>query len=50
VPFAVGKKLFEAANEPKKFIIIPGCDHNDARSQLFFESLDQFLNELPSTK
>jgi uncharacterized protein len=47
VPFTLGKKLFEAANEPKKFVVINGCDHNDPRSRLFFESLDQFLKELP---
>jgi fermentation-respiration switch protein FrsA (DUF1100 family) len=48
IPFALGKKLFDAANEPKQWVVIPGCDHNDPRSRLFFETLDKFLSELPT--
>lgn len=29
IPLALGRKLFEAANEPKKFSVISGADHND---------------------
>jgi hypothetical protein len=29
VPFALGKKLYEAANQPKEFYEVPGADHND---------------------
>jgi hypothetical protein len=29
IPFRLGKKLFEAANEPKRFEPIAGADHND---------------------
>jgi uncharacterized protein len=46
VPISLGRKLFAAANEPKRLVVIPGCDHNDARSRQFFESLDKFLDEL----
>lgn len=46
VPFELGKKLFDAANEPKQFIAVAGCDHNDPRSSRFFEELDRFLDEL----
>jgi uncharacterized protein len=46
VPFTLGKKLFDAANQPKKFITITGCDHNDARSRQFYEELGRFLDEL----
>lgn len=30
VPFALGERLFAAAGEPKRFVRIPGADHNDA--------------------
>ena len=46
VPIQFGRKLFEAANEPKRFVTIPGADHNDPRRPQFYKSLDQFLNEL----
>ncbi len=29
IPFALGRKLFDAANEPKQFYEIEGADHND---------------------
>ena len=29
IPFALGRKLFDAANEPKQFYEIQGADHND---------------------
>lgn len=29
VPFALSQRLFEAANEPKRFVRVPGADHND---------------------
>ena len=29
IPYAMGRQLFAAANEPKQFIAIPGGDHND---------------------
>ena len=32
VPQALGRALFEAANEPKTFWSVPGADHNDLRS------------------
>ena len=33
IPFAMGRQLFEAANEPKQFIAIPGGDHNDPQTE-----------------
>ncbi len=29
IPISLGRKLFEAANEPKKFHVVAGADHND---------------------
>lgn len=47
VPYDLGRKLFDAANEPKQWVTIPGGDHNDSRSRQFYQALDQFLNALP---
>lgn len=46
IPIRLGRRLFDAANEPKTFVEIPGGDHNDPRSALFFRELDAFLDEL----
>ncbi len=29
VPPAQSRQLYEAANEPKRLVVIPGADHND---------------------
>src|SRR5262249_28138161 len=29
IPCSHGEKLYAAANEPKQFLYMPGCDHND---------------------
>lgn len=29
IPISLGRKLYEAANEPKTFHVVPGADHND---------------------
>ena len=46
VPFKFGRKLFDAANEPKTFVTIPGRDHNDGRTRQFYEAVHEFLNQL----
>ena len=48
VPFALGKRLFAAANPPKKFIPVPGGGHNDPPSREFLAALDEFLETLPA--
>lgn len=47
IPFAAGQKLFRAAPAPKKFIRIPGADHNDPQSNNYYKALDRFLRSLP---
>jgi fermentation-respiration switch protein FrsA (DUF1100 family) len=47
VPFEQGKRLFNAANEPKHFYEILGADHNDTYEvggRLYFERLSQFIH------
>ena len=46
VPYKSGKKLFEAANDPKKFVTIPGGDHNNLPSQEYFKALNEFIESL----
>ena len=50
VPYALGRKLFEAANEPKRLVVVPGGDHNDPPSREFLDALDRFLDDLPATR
>jgi fermentation-respiration switch protein FrsA (DUF1100 family) len=44
IPIKFGRKLFDAANEPKRFVVMLGHDHNDARPAVFFAELDKFLD------
>jgi hypothetical protein len=46
VPFALGRRLFEAANEPKRLVVAHGSDHNDPPTAEFYEAVDQFLGSL----
>jgi fermentation-respiration switch protein FrsA (DUF1100 family) len=50
IPLPLGQRLFDAANEPKRLVIIPGGDHNDPRRPAFFKTLDQFLAQLPAAE
>lgn len=45
VPFAHGERLFEAANEPKRFMPMRGDGHNDPLPAAFFVELKQFLEK-----
>lgn len=47
VPFRLGRKLFEAANEPKEFYQIAEADHNDTYlvgGQAYFDKLLGFIS------
>jgi hypothetical protein len=46
IPYAMGRQLFEAANEPKQFVVIPGGDHNDPQSDAYYAALFEFLGRL----
>jgi fermentation-respiration switch protein FrsA (DUF1100 family) len=47
IPYDVGRKLFNAANEPKQFVSVPGGGHNGPPSRAYLAALDQFLGSLP---
>ncbi len=46
VPLQFGRRLFEAANEPKRFLLLPGHDHNDLMPLKYYEALADFLRSI----
>ena len=53
IPFELGKKLYEAANEPKEFYIIKGSDHNDTYivgGNEYFQKVTDFAHRLSLPK
>jgi fermentation-respiration switch protein FrsA (DUF1100 family) len=50
VPYAQGRRLFEAANDPKRFYTISGAHHNDTYmmgGEGYYTALRDFLASLP---
>ncbi len=45
-PTPIGRRLFAAANQPKRFIAIPGGDHNDPQTGEYYAALASFLDGL----
>ena len=48
VPLDIGRKLFDAANDPKRFYVIQGASHNDTYlvgGEAYFEALKDFIEE-----
>lgn len=51
VPYRLGRELFEAAAEPKRFYDIKGAGHNDTYTvggKPYFDAIDRFIASLPS--
>ena len=49
VPISQGRKLYDAANEPRRFYVIPGAAHNDtciAGGEPYFRALLDFVASL----
>ena len=49
VPYESGRRLFDAANGPKRFVAIPGGDHNDPPTREYLVALERFLKALPAS-
>jgi pimeloyl-ACP methyl ester carboxylesterase len=49
VPFTLGKQLFDAANEPKRFMAVQGGHHGGGLMACFFPAVRDFLNDVEST-
>lgn len=47
VPYKIGRRLFEAANEPKQFFPIQESDHNVLPPRGYYKALVEFLEGLP---
>ena len=50
VPYAQGRRVFEAAPEPKRFFAIPGASHNDTYvvgGEAYWSAVAGFLETLP---
>ncbi len=47
VGYALGVRLHEAANGPKRFITIPGGGHNDPQNEDYRRAFDEFIDALP---
>ena len=46
VPYELGRRLYEAAGEPKRFLDIPGASHNDmdvVGGHVYFDAFARFL-------
>jgi fermentation-respiration switch protein FrsA (DUF1100 family) len=43
IPLALGQRLFEAANEPKRLIVIADADHNNWLTEEYWQDLDEFV-------
>jgi hypothetical protein len=46
IPYANGRRLYDAANPPKRFYPIVGGDHNDPQPPAYYELLAAFLDDL----
>jgi uncharacterized protein len=46
IPFRLGQRLFQAANEPKQFVEIKQADHNDWLTDTYKRQLDEFISNL----
>ncbi len=46
VPLPFGRRLFEAANEPKQFLLLSGHDHNDPMPDAYYDALARFFDSL----
>jgi hypothetical protein len=47
IPYAIGRRLFDAANQPKQFVPIANGDHNDPQNEEYYRTLSVFLDTYP---
>ncbi|MBL8892765.1 MAG: alpha/beta hydrolase [Planctomycetaceae bacterium] len=46
IPFALGEKIFQNANEPKEFVSIENVGHNDWMTESYLKKLDEFIDRV----
>jgi fermentation-respiration switch protein FrsA (DUF1100 family) len=47
IPYQFGRRLFDAAHEPKRLITFSGIDHNELRPTSYYATLQEFFEGLP---
>lgn len=50
IPYSQGRKVYEAAGEPKAFYTVPGAGHNDiylVGGEAYFKAMSDFIRALP---
>ena len=47
IPYSIGRRLFDAANQPKQFVPIPNGDHNDPQNEEYYRTFSTFLDTYP---
>ena len=43
IPLPLAKRLFDAAHEPKRFLLVPGANHNDFHPPQYYDTLREFI-------
>jgi fermentation-respiration switch protein FrsA (DUF1100 family) len=49
VPMALGRQVFDAAHEPKRWYAVSGADHNDVPfvgGESYFREIDTFIQKV----
>ena len=46
VPFESGRRLFERAGGDKRFVVVPGADHNDWMTESYLSELAAFVDRI----
>jgi len=47
IPLSHGERLFAAANDPKRLVVLRGSGHNDGVNREGLEAMREFLRSLP---
>jgi uncharacterized protein len=53
IPYRLGKRLYDRLSEPKRFVTLPGVDHNDAipgNWPLYWDSVRDFVELISSSR
>ena len=46
VPEAMGQRLFEAAPEPKRYVVFPNAGHSDLATEMIVPAISQFVDDV----
>ena len=46
VPEAMGRRIFEAAPEPKRYVAFPGAGHSDLATEMIVPAISQFVDDV----